>query len=962
MSKFKHMGESGFPHGDSVDVYKYTNDFDYERYNARQMTITVCNVPWDIGEAHIGQRTISGIGNVVYFDNKSKRDEYFANLANKFTFETKYKELHKDLRILIPLPFDVLSKYNYIWVEYDTFANSDSLVEYEDPDGVNKWGYFVRNAKMIAPNTTEVELLEDVWQTFIYDVEIGGMILERGHAPMFDVSVDKYLSNPLENSDMLTTEDVSFGEIQKVASSQAMSLNNDDMRAVIVASTWLFSEAWDSDYTPAKPLNTVSGTSSYSLYAAEVYELANLIEYWENNKRANFVESIKCVFFIEAKFLMLGESQKFHTYTVYEVIGNSAIKKSLAHFTKKDFRYDSQYADIAKLYTFPYCALEISDETGNVSLVKLEETNNNLDCCVTANLIYPYINFSGVIGGIGGDSEVSVKFANIDEHSFTGSGRWYQHLQNWDIPLFGVVLEHAKYYDYATNYDRVQMLNDASTQRGVGQNNSENRKKISERDIENRKTEAVAEQYTAKDNADRTADAAYTTTENAAKYAKKIAKRNADNEQKNSNASAKTAKTNTDNSALADKKNQDNSADVITENATAQTTANDTNCTKAKEAATSDNNLSNSLQEAINNWSNGYTEDTTNDQIQAEWQQANISMASSVGSSITSGAVSGISAGVIGAVVGGVAGLFTGGIAAATTWAQTGVSTNLTSTIAAKTVELNNTKLESTTKNNTERTDTANNAKDGQKNAANEMTSTCAANSAAAAKENATRSYTVATTNSTNLRDLAVDTINLNNRTTADTNADDNYTVAEANATTTQKAQKDNNKGTFNTTGDNIERTYQTAIDDKDDNYNNEQTNINKVFNNDRERIKNLINQANLVKPLEIGSFENGESAVTKPIALFANLVTQSAANIARAGDEMLRFGYMLDRQYKFTKWNVGRYFTYWKLKDYWIKDNTIADYYQDAIRFFLMGGVTVWADPSKIGKVSIYDNLELEE
>lgn len=959
MSKFKHMGESGFPHGDSVDVYKYTNDFDYERYNARQMTITVCNVPWDIGEAYIGQRTISGIGNVVYFENKSKRDEYFSNLANKFRFETKYKELHKDLRILIPLPFDVLSKYNYIWVEYDTFANSDSLIEYENPDGVNKWGYFIRNAKMIAPNTTEVELLEDVWQTFIYDVEMGGMILERGHAPMFDVSVDKYLSNPLENSDMLTTEDVSFGEIQKVASSQAMSLNNDDMRAVIVASTWLFSEAWDSDYTPAKPLNTVSGAPSYSLYACEVYELANLIEYWENNKRANFVESIKCIFFIEAKFLTLGDSQKFHTYTVYEVVGNSTIKKSLAHFAKKDFKYDSQYADIAKLYTFPYCALEISDESGNVSLVKLEETNNNLDCRVTANLIYPYINFSGVIGGIGGDSEVSVKFANIDEHSFKAGGRWYQHLQSWDIPLFGVVLEHAKYYDYATNYDRVQMLNDASTQRGVGQNNSENRKKISERDIENRKTEAVAEQYTARDNADRTAETTYKTTEKAALWAQKIAKRNAENEQTNADAAARQTKTNTDNSALMELSNQSNLADTAVNNATAQTLANDTNCTKAQEAATSDTNLSNSLQEAINNWSNGYTQETTNDQIQAEWQQAGISIASGAASSVVNGVTTGVSGGVIGLAVGAVGGVISGAINGVTTAAQTAVSTNLTSTIANKTVQLNQTKLESTNKNNRQRTNTANNAKDGQKNATNTMTTTSAANSAAATKENALRSYTTSTTNSSNLQNLAINTVNKNNKTTADNNANDNYGVAEANAKATQDAQKKNNEGTFKTTGDNIERTYKTAIDDKDDNYNNEQTNINKVFNNDRERIKNLINQANLVKPLELGSFENGESAVTKPIALFANLVTQSAANIARAGDEMLRFGYMLDRQYKFTKWNVGRYFTYWKLKDYWIRDNAIADYYQDAIRFFLMGGVTVWADPSKIGKVSIYDNFE---
>jgi hypothetical protein len=52
-----------------VDVYKYKNEFDYSRYDDLQMRIQMCNVPWDMGEAHIGNRTISGIGNVVFFEN-----------------------------------------------------------------------------------------------------------------------------------------------------------------------------------------------------------------------------------------------------------------------------------------------------------------------------------------------------------------------------------------------------------------------------------------------------------------------------------------------------------------------------------------------------------------------------------------------------------------------------------------------------------------------------------------------------------------------------------------------------------------------------------------------------------------------------------------------------------------------------------------------------------------------------
>ena len=102
----------------------------------------------------------------------------------------------------------------------------------------------------------------------------------------------------------------------------------------------------------------------------------------------------------------------------------------------------------------------------------------------------------------------------------------------------------------------------------------------------------------------------------------------------------------------------------------------------------------------------------------------------------------------------------------------------------------------------------------------------------------------------------------------------------------------------------------------------------------------------------------SADAATTRPQALFANIVTQSKAAIKQAGDEFLRYGYRLDQFWEFDgNWCVGKHFTYWKLKDYWVQSNDMQDYYQDAIRFFLMGGVTVWAKPEEIGAVSIYDN-----
>ena len=94
-------------------------------------------------------------------------------------------------------------------------------------------------------------------------------------------------------------------------------------------------------------------------------------------------------------------------------------------------------------------------------------------------------------------------------------------------------------------------------------------------------------------------------------------------------------------------------------------------------------------------------------------------------------------------------------------------------------------------------------------------------------------------------------------------------------------------------------------------------------------------------------------------MAIFAHVVTQSKAAIAAAGDEFARYGYTLDRQWDFNgDWNIGRYFTYWKLRDFWVYNLNVPDMYMDKIRFFLFGGVTVWRSPEFIGKINIYDNF----
>lgn len=1017
---FKHIGGDGFPHGNNVDVYKYTNDIDYKRFDATQMKITLCKVPWDIGQAHIGQRTIDGIGNVVYFGTKEKRNAWFDSLADDkcYRFETKFKELHRERKIKVPIPYDVAVKFNYIWVEYAAFANDESLLKYESTDGVRHFGYFARNIIFEAPNTTTIELLEDVWQTFIYDVEITNMILERGHAPLVETSVDAYLENPIENSIYLLEQDVNFGEIQKSVYTNAISLNSENIKACIVSTSdlkakWQTSETITKeietvdrvgnvkveavevedikDFTPAKPSNIVSGVPTYNIFSCDVENLTLLLEILENT-RPQFKQSVKAIFFIEDKYIKV-DTPFTLTYgkqsvEVSEVLSNNVDSRELLHLSKEQFNFNSKYREIAKLYTYPYSAIELTDENGNTSLVKIEETNGQIDINLTASLVLPALQIQGTISGIGGTTSTTLSFGNVDKKTFTTSGRWYEYIREWNVPTFSVILDSSKEFEYSSKYDLIQKHNDNSLTRenefrsesnswNIANRSANTQRAITSKNAENTKTNADIRADFEYDNVVDNATVTASTGNNIAGAIRDNTKSTNTLVKNNADASAATTKTNATESATIAKANADRNAAAIKLNATAQQACNTTVFDKSRDSQLSDVTLGNALNTAKQAYSAGYTYSTTNEQTQTEAQQAMVGVAGNVMSSAVSGAVAGSVGGPVGAGVGAVAGLVSAIPNAITTGINTQLSVNLQKAIADLTVENSQNDLSATNTNNTERTQTTINCEDGQRTAQNTLTETSANISASTLSTNATWDQTLANANAERMRSLYQDTINPNTKSTNDGIADNLYNATINNnnsikdtsinkvATRTRDQQKIINKNNYDTT---IYNSYHEG--DLDDNIyreqwltacNNLQTskqNTCNVYANEQDRIANVIKQANLRAPFEYGGISNVETSTTRPQALYANIVRQSDDAIRRAGDEMLRYGYTYNAYYEFDgNWCKAPKFTYWKLKDYWIKNLELQDYYQDAIRFFLMGGVTVWSDPADLGKASIYDN-----
>lgn len=596
MTRFPHLTANGnksdFPDVSGVNVYAYDNDFDYSRYDHVQMNITLCRVPWDMGEAHIGARTISGIGNVVYFGSKEERDAWFASLPDSecYRFSTKYRELHSDNTLRVPVPFDVASTYNYVLVQHEPMASEGDYVEYEQPGGFNTWCWFIREVRFIAPNATELVLMNDAWQTFIYDLHIPYMTIERGHYGMHQVNASNYLMNPVEKCRWLTAPEENAPQPPHVtANTDALLFNGGNVFACISTSANLERE-WGSKgagtwRTPAG-FAYVQGVSNFHVYAMDADRLSSFLANVTDDY-PQFLQTIQGVFFIDVKYLNLVRTFSFAGTPLY-VVGAGYHHEIVSRLTLDDFGYPSQYREIAKLYTYPYAVIEVTDSDGLVSEIRIEDTDGTIAADVCVNLAFPWIKIDGAITSAGRSARSILTFANASQRNMPIKGNWHDLLFSLDIPTFAVIESAAKANDHSTHFDRVQQA-----------------------------------------------------------YA-------ADNAQANANASADTMKANADASADTAQTNQNANATLTTDNATLTTTANTavTNISNGSASDALDNTRTYNFDSMDTD--NAITNATASAQIQAQEEQAAVTAASGAASSAV-GALSSLASGNIAGAVAGLA-------------------------------------------------------------------------------------------------------------------------------------------------------------------------------------------------------------------------------------------------------------------------------------------------------------------
>lgn len=470
---FPHLGDTAFPHLSNVDVWQYRNNFDYSRWedNAR---IKLCTVNWD-----------ADYNNVVNWKSDEARNAYFDGLEGCKVDEPTMFQVQPDGTVKVPVPFNAAAQCNYLVLDYPVMSTPDNPVSYAAP-ARNRFLYFCEAVEELAPNTTLCHVQLDVWSTYINSVDVSGMMLARGHAPMASVTATDYLKNPYANQAMLTAPDVTFGTFARAPSVKSHIFNGEVLAVITMSATsWGIwgTKAAGTWRVPAEPVYFDDTPSLLSLSVAPA-NLAPLLTAMKTEVPQAF-QTIRAVWFAPVELVETGEPYTFAGTSVRRVFANPWTNFEVAAWSKSDFGYPAKCADMAKLYTYPYARIMAHTDAGDVE-VKIEETEGNISVAARLNLAGPFINVDTYVH-LGGAS-ASLAFAATSSITMPWKGDALRTLQSLQIPTFAVYLDAGTVNDYATHFDRAQ----------------------AETALQNAYSTAVSTATAGRDNARDSADAGYT--------------------------------------------------------------------------------------------------------------------------------------------------------------------------------------------------------------------------------------------------------------------------------------------------------------------------------------------------------------------------------------------------------------------------------------------------------------------
>lgn len=496
--EFPHLNDTQFPMLNNVNVYSYRNEFDYTRWIVNTK-VKLTNVLWN-----------SDYRDVVKFENNIVRDRWFDEHVDYYEVTLKANHsIPPEGGIKLPIPYDVAVRYNYMVVDIPVMTSVQQPIEYEDLEaGIRRWYFFVDEVSNRAPNTTMFNISLDVWTQFHNDVEINYLFLERGHAPVAATNVNTYLANPIENNDYLLTPDVTptaanvvrkanyipFGNGEKwfciatnlnrnmlanlgsiLASSEYtygnISYSNADSRDgyQLIVNGYGVGNGEDWSSLKLDAVGTACDAAHhriqndihvFALPASEVHGSgwsSGAFFYDVMQTCPNLMNGIQGVFVVDRAMLNIDLSKNVTVagHTLYVVDGGTEQVDSIPRLTVADFDFPERYQRFAKLYTYPYSTIQLTDNEGETVDVRIENTGS-MTVHRIAQLAFPFINTRIFFTGINGVGSQSYTWKLLNGNNTTAEiydGDWFDCCFDHEIPCYALFMDGESAW-YLDNFNR----------------------------------------------------------------------------------------------------------------------------------------------------------------------------------------------------------------------------------------------------------------------------------------------------------------------------------------------------------------------------------------------------------------------------------------------------------------------------------------------------------------------------
>lgn len=347
-------------------------NFNYEVW-APGTTITLCNVPWN-----------SDYRDVVGFNSQVLLNNYLDSVAGPVITLNNLTYAAAGRPIRVNIPFNSAYRYNYLRV-----FNSASPVPGELSG--KTFYYFIHDIRYVAPNTTELVIQLDVWQTFSRQVTLGNSFIERGH---FGIA-NEFAEADQGRAYLTVPEGLDIGGEYQIAKTYTKTIgathHKDSSETFDIMMLTTVSLMNDPGSVDDPNLTTAKGSSFQGLpNGGELYWFDSLTSFNDFVLKVSdypwVSQGIISIYAVPnlQEFNLTYAEIDFEGVTVRRVLGEGypAIQFPLGPGDWKTEILDdvlpTKYKHLRKFMTYPYSVVELTTYSGTPLLLKPESLSDTL--------------------------------------------------------------------------------------------------------------------------------------------------------------------------------------------------------------------------------------------------------------------------------------------------------------------------------------------------------------------------------------------------------------------------------------------------------------------------------------------------------------------------------------------------------------------------------------------------------